>query len=191
MRGARGSWPGVRIEKYFGTWVGFRDKVKSGRPASLGVDSGKLPSDMRFGFTGPHQIGVGWDPDRATFIVANPLARNGSKVLDIDAADLRDAAKALFGGSVGAAIFPKRTGGEMAIFEISAPDTGPYPVTVKAGAKVFAQDGVTQIGTITDTSTPFMVVGESEDGKLVLLHGRGASPRTRLGFVQKASTRRG
>ena len=112
-------------------------------------------------------------------------------MLDIDAADLRDAAKALFGGNVGAAIFPRRTGGDMAIFEISGPDTGPYPVTVKAGAKVLAQDGVTQIGTITDTSTPFMVVGESQDGKLVLLHGRAASPRTRLGFVQKASTRRG
>lgn len=192
VRGARGSWPGVRIEQYLGPWIGFRDKVKAGRPASLGVDSGKLPRSMRFGFTGPHQIGVGWDPDRATFIVANPLARNGSRVLPIEAGDLRDAAKALFGGSVGAAIFPPRTaGGDMAIFEISAPDSGPYPVTVKAGTTVFAQDGTTKAGTIADASTPFMVVGESEDGKLVLLHGRVANPRTSLGLVPKSAIRRG
>jgi hypothetical protein len=160
-------------------------------PASVGVDSGKLPRSLRFGFTGPHQIGVGWDPDRATFLVANPLASNGSKPRAIDAADLRDAAKALFGGSVGAAIFPARTGGDMAIFEISGPDTGPYPVTVKAGTTVVAQDGVTKLGTVDDASTPFMVVGESEDGKLVLLHGRAASPRTKLGFVKKSAIRRG
>jgi hypothetical protein len=191
VRGARGSWPGVRIKAFFGPWPDFRDQVQSGRPASLGVVSAKLPRPLQFGFAGNHQIGVGWDPDAATFVVANPLARDGSKPLPIDADDLRDAATALFGSNVGATIFPTRTGGDMAIFEISGPDTGPYPVTVKAGAKVLAQDGVTQIGTITDTSTPFMVVGESEDGKLVLLHGRAASPRTRLGFVQKASTRRG
>ena len=79
----------------------------------------------------------------------------------------------------------------MAIFEISGPDTGPYPVTVKVGTTVVAQDGTTKLGTIADGSMPFMVVGESEDGKLVLLHGRAANPRTRLGFVKKSAIRRG
>ncbi len=133
VRGARGVWPGVRVERYDGAWTGLRDRVKTGRPASLAVRASHLPSSMRFGFTGAHQIGVGWDADRTTFVVANPLAPEGSKPKAIDAAVLRDAAKAMpFGGRVQATIFPKRTGGDMAIFEISGPDSGPYPVTVKA-----------------------------------------------------------
>ncbi len=192
VRGARGVWPGVRVERYDGAWTGLRDRVKTGRPASLAVRASHLPSSMRFGFTGAHQIGVGWDADRTTFVVANPLAPNESKPKAIDAAVLRDAAKAMpFGGRVQATIFPKRTGGDMAIFEISGPDSGPYPVTVKAGTTVVGQDGTTKVGTIADASTPFMVVGESEDGKLVLLHGRVASPRTPLGFVAKSAIRRG
>lgn len=192
IRGARGSWPGVAIEKYNGPWKGFRDRVKTGRPASLAVKSDRLPASMQFGFEGAHQIGVGWDPDRATFVVANPLARQGSKPLVIDAADLRDAAKALHGGNVQAAIFPNRSqGDDMAIFEISKPETGPYPVTVKVGATIFDQDGTTKLGTIDDPSLPFTVVGESANGKLVFLHGRVGGSRTRLGVVQKSSTRRG
>ena len=71
----------------------------------------------------------------------------------------------------------------MAIFEISPPDTGPYPVTVKVGATIFAQDGTTKLGTIDDPSLPFTVVGESADGKLVFLHGRVGGSRTPLGVV--------
>lgn len=95
-------WPELAVTAYDGRWAPFAELIRQGRPASLAVISGRLPYRLRFGFTGAHQIGVAWDG--SSFVVANPLAPEGSAPQRIPEADLRTAAEAM--GAVRAAIFP-------------------------------------------------------------------------------------
>jgi hypothetical protein len=105
IRGARGSWPDLDVTRWDGAWDAFAALVKAGRPASLAVLSAKLPARLRFGFLGAHQVGIAWTG--TTFVVANPLAKDGSAPLPATADELRTAALALpYGGKVRAAVFP-------------------------------------------------------------------------------------
>lgn len=105
MRGCREIWPGLAVTRYRGAWEAFAGLVRGGRPASLAVLSSKLPARLRYGFLFPHQIGVAWDG--AAFVVANPLAPEGSAPQRIDAPTLRAAAEALLSTrEVLAAVFP-------------------------------------------------------------------------------------
>lgn len=84
-------WPDLRPEPYRGPAGGLLDRIRSGRTAMVAVWSGALPLYLRFGFSGAHAVGVVWDAGRATFLIANPLAPEGSAPLEIAEAALATA----------------------------------------------------------------------------------------------------
>jgi hypothetical protein len=108
MRGCERMWPTVPVIRYASTnWTTFVGYLRQGRPASLAVLSSRLPSHMRFGFYGAHQVGVQYHD--GSYYVANPLAPNGSTPQRITASALRYAATPPlrnWNGAVVAAIFP-------------------------------------------------------------------------------------
>lgn len=67
----------------------FDALLRAGRPASCAVRSSSLPSALRFGFYGLHQIGGIYVNGR--YYIMNPLDRSGRDVRPIARADLRRA----------------------------------------------------------------------------------------------------
>jgi len=105
MRAVGRLWPSLPVEEYeHPSWDAFATKVKAGGIASLAVLSSLLPKTMRYGFMGAHQIGVFYENG---FLIANPLAPQGSDPQPIKETILRDAALAVANGWVLAAIFPR------------------------------------------------------------------------------------
>jgi hypothetical protein len=108
MRGATRLWPTVPVIRFVSTnWTAFAGYVRAGRPVSLAVLSSRLPSHMRFGFYGAHQVGVQFHD--GSYYVANPLAAHGSTPQRITATALRYAATpnlTNWNGNIVAAIFP-------------------------------------------------------------------------------------
>jgi len=117
IAGARGSWPRLPVQPIDTTnWLEYVGPVKGGgRPSSLAVDSATLPTNVQFGFKGKHQIGVAWDAVRRTFVVANPLAPDGSRPVPITEAALKRASLALI---------PHMKVTRAAVFPAPLPDTG-------------------------------------------------------------------
>lgn len=104
MRGARAAWPDHTIRRYRSTdWDGFISLLKAGWTASLAVRSSALPTNLRFGFLGLHQIGVAYQDGQ--YWVMNPLQSNGADPIAISGADLRRAARGFIGGTICAAMF--------------------------------------------------------------------------------------
>jgi len=79
---------GARL--FSGNLSGFVHTLKSGYIASLAVNSMYLPSYLRFGFKGRHQIAVVYQNGK--LYVMNPLAKEGSSLLQISQVDLALAA---------------------------------------------------------------------------------------------------
>lgn len=103
VRGSRATWPHLTIERYSSTsWDELHDRLTAGWAANLGVISAELPASLRFGFLGAHAIGVIY---RDGYLVANPLARNGSAPLPCPRATLGAAARRLGGGTILAALY--------------------------------------------------------------------------------------
>lgn len=79
VRGTEGTWPvfAGKLRRLRGVpWSDLAAAISAGRPASVCVHSGSLPADLRYGFTGAHQVtlapaGAG---SGAAIRVANPLA---------------------------------------------------------------------------------------------------------------------
>lgn len=106
MLGSRGTWPGIDVTRWQGaSWSAFASLVKAGRPASVALDSFALPVTHRYGFTGKHQCGLVWSG--SSFLLANPLAPEGSYPKPISEAAIKKAVLALLPSSpqVRAALF--------------------------------------------------------------------------------------
>lgn len=122
-------WPTVPNILYRSTdWAGFVRHLKSGASATVATLSSKLPSNLRFGFYGPHQIAVVYRG--GAFYAMNPLQANGAGLIRISETALRTAVKAVANGWVLAVIFPKI-------------DLG----TIKMGARTFTRWKRTAAGT--------------------------------------------
>ena len=106
MRAVGVLWPHAGVVEYERPdWPSFSARVRAGDIASLALDSGLLPRQMRFGFDGSHQVGVAYVNG---FLMANPLAPQGSEPIPIKETVLRDAALGIANGWVLAALFPRR-----------------------------------------------------------------------------------
>jgi hypothetical protein len=95
MKALKTMAPDADASLFIGGMANFTKQLKLGYVASLSVLSGALPAYLRFGFSGAHQVSVYYKAGK--FYVANPLAKEGSGLLQISAADLAKAAGALFG----------------------------------------------------------------------------------------------
>ena len=114
-------WPALDVVGYkHPSWQGFMDAMREGRYASLAVLSSQLPSNLRFGFNGPHQVGVAMVA--GVLLVANPLAKQGSAPIPISSVQLARAAAGLNNGWVMAALFPKES--SVRNFELLYDDAG-------------------------------------------------------------------
>lgn len=87
--------PKAEVKQYNGNTAGFEKMLKQGYIASLSVDSGDLPAYLQFGFKGDHQISVYYEGGH--FWIMNPLAKEGSALLQISLADLKRAAFSFLG----------------------------------------------------------------------------------------------
>lgn len=86
--------PGADAKLFVGGLSSFTKQLKSGYIASLSLSSALLPKYLQFGFTGAHQVSVIYQGGK--FYVMNPLAKEGSALLEITAAALTKAAGGLF-----------------------------------------------------------------------------------------------
>jgi hypothetical protein len=112
MRAVGVLWPDLGVVKYQSTnWDAFALALRRGKVASLGVLSSLLPAGLRFGFGGAHQVGVLFE---GGYLVANPLAPQGSEPIPISETALRASARGLAQGWILAALFP-RGGDTMAV----------------------------------------------------------------------------
>jgi hypothetical protein len=99
-------WPTVQSILYQSMdWDGFVRHLKAGASATVATLSSRLPSNLRFGFYGPHQIAVVYR--MGAFYAMNPLQPNGSPLIKISESALKAAVKAVANGWVLAVIFPK------------------------------------------------------------------------------------
>ena len=78
-----------------GTLAEFKKELGRGYIASLSVRSSRLPKYLQFGFQGSHQVSVFYKGGK--FYVMNPLAKEGSALIQISERDLIRAAGGLFG----------------------------------------------------------------------------------------------
>lgn len=78
-------------------WSTFRAHLVKAHFISLAVNSRLLPSNLRFGFLGNHQVGIWRSPRTGYIYCANPLAPQGSRPIRITEAALKTAAMNLYG----------------------------------------------------------------------------------------------
>jgi hypothetical protein len=95
--------PKADAQLYNGNTAGFEKMLKQGYVASLSVDSGDLPAYLQFGFKGDHQISVYFEGGQ--FWIMNPLAKEGSALIQISRAALQKAAGSYLGDGKFHAIF--------------------------------------------------------------------------------------
>lgn len=86
-------FPDADVKFFIGTASAFFRQLQLGYVASLSVLSSKLPAYLRFGFNGSHQVSVIYQ--KGKYYVMNPLAREGSALIQISERDLARAAGAL------------------------------------------------------------------------------------------------
>jgi len=103
-KGATTMWPNHKIRKYTSSsWDGFISLLKAGWIASLAVDSRGLPNNCRFNDIHKHQVGVAYQNGK--YWIANPLAPQDSRPIEITGYALRTAARAFHGGTISATMF--------------------------------------------------------------------------------------
>lgn len=86
--------PQADATMFVGGVAAFTKALQRGYIASLSVLSSALPKYLQFGFKGSHQVSIYYKAGK--FYLANPLAKEGSALVQISAADLAYAAGALF-----------------------------------------------------------------------------------------------
>lgn len=112
VRAVRKLWPHIPLVDFRSSdWARFIGFLREGRVASVAVLSSSLPPNLRFGFGGPHQVGVVWDG--ANFRLMNPLAPQGSTPPVIAEAALRKAAFDLFGFRMKAVVLSPTEGSDV------------------------------------------------------------------------------
>ncbi len=109
------------------TWAAFVSHMASGAAATIAVTAGLLPSKYRYNFAGGHRVGVAFQNGK--WYIADPLAKGGSRPLEISEADLRRAALGFGGGSVSGILF---RGKGMSSSESGKAEVLPTPVPVPA-----------------------------------------------------------
>jgi hypothetical protein len=87
--------PDADVRGYNGLFAGFKKALQNGYVASLSVDSNMLPKYLQFGFKGLHQVSIYYSAGK--YYVMNPLAKEGSGLLQISEFDLRMAATSYLG----------------------------------------------------------------------------------------------
>jgi hypothetical protein len=112
-------------------WWSYVADVKRGASSSLAVMSRLLPANLRFGFLGPHRIGVAFDGSH--LVVANPLAPGGSAPLPCSEESLKLAATGLGVGYVLAVNFPRQERNGMLVIS----DPTPKTVDVAVGVQLY------------------------------------------------------
>jgi hypothetical protein len=156
MRAVNVLWPDLGVTEYERPdWDAFALALRRGKVASLGVLSSLLPSKLRFGFGGAHQIGVLFD---GGYLVANPLAPQGSEPIPISETALRNAARGLAMGWILAALFPRGDAmSELALApaaygRVAVPKAGVqlwFSPGSNAGRKATADDRFPYVGDLT------------------------------------------
>lgn len=132
IRASSATWPHIRIAKYASTdWAAFERRLVEGWAANLGVISAELPAYLRFGFNGAHSVGVVMRS--GAFLVANPLAAQGSAPLPCPVVNLQAAARKHGNGTILAALFQP----------LPAEVTEVVPVLTNTPATVHLAAGVT------------------------------------------------
>jgi hypothetical protein len=100
------TWPNLKMIAIRGArFSEFSDLAHQGGAASLAIKSALLPSKMRFGFNGLHQVAVEFD---GGWKLANPLAEQDSAPIPITEAELRKAIGGFSKNGVFAVFFPVR-----------------------------------------------------------------------------------
>lgn len=89
--------PTADIKSFDGTLNAFSKQLAFGYIASVSLLSKYLPAYLRFGFDGAHQVSIFLQSGK--FYLMNPLAKEGSALIQISGADLAKASGALFGDS--------------------------------------------------------------------------------------------
>lgn len=87
--------PSAEVKKFDGTLSAFSLQLAYGFIASVSLLSSALPKYLQFGFQGAHQVSIFLQSGK--FYLMNPLAKEGSSLVQISGADLRRASGALFG----------------------------------------------------------------------------------------------
>ena len=131
-------WPDLPVLAYSSLdWSGFAGKVKAGSVASLAVASSRLPSYLRFGFLGAHQVGVIWW--LGEFFVMNPLMHDGDTPMAITEPYLETAARGADKGWVLAALY------QPVEAPVQVTDPTPKIVDLAVGVQCYAADGKTPL----------------------------------------------
>jgi hypothetical protein len=87
--------PQADTRLFTGGAASFKKALQSGYIASLSLLSKALPKYLQFGFKGGHQVSVYYQGGK--YYVANPLAKEGSALIEVSLAVLLKASGALFG----------------------------------------------------------------------------------------------
>jgi hypothetical protein len=99
-------YPAAKARSFVGGWAAFLLIIGRGEVASLSVRGADLPAALRYGFDGPHQVGLATTPGPSLRLM-NPLGPQGTVVPAIPGDALRKAAEALFGdGKFHAVVIP-------------------------------------------------------------------------------------
>ena len=134
-RGADGCWPTLPNELVVTSdWNAIVTRLKAGKPASIAVDSAKLPSRLRYNFYGKHQVGVKYEG--TTLYCMNPLAPPDTRPLSITWTELRLAMAALIPGAsqpYRALFFPKPAAGPLWGWDVDDDIQAAYSANAVAG----------------------------------------------------------
>lgn len=90
----------------------FVKHLNNGAVASVSIKNNLLPTNMQFGFSGAHQIGIVRNPNDKPgvsdyYLAMNPLGKEGTNLIPISRPELERAAYGLFGdGKIHAVIIP-------------------------------------------------------------------------------------
>lgn len=106
MRAVHKLWPGLSSVELRGFPLDkFFDLLKEGGTASIAVWAGALPRELQFGFTKAHQVAV--DFTNGHFRIANPLAPQGSRPVEVLAYELAKTINAYSLAGVFGVYFPE------------------------------------------------------------------------------------
>lgn len=95
VKGLKALAPSAEVKLFSSSLSSFSLQLAYGYIASVSLLSSALPEYLRFGFQGAHQVSIFLQAGK--FYLMNPLAREGSSLIQIMGRDLAKASGALFG----------------------------------------------------------------------------------------------
>jgi hypothetical protein len=178
MEGCLRYFPGFGPRQFVSTdWTLFEQYLDDGWVASLGVRSSELPSYLRYGFLGEHQVAVQKAPG---FRMCNPLAANGTASQVVSGDAVKAAARAFVNaGRIQAVLFPR---GDVAMLYTKAASPGRFTIRAGASPRAYAlgAGGLVVVkqwqARDVDSAAPFdhvltRVGGDIDPNLNVMLHG--------------------